>query len=90
MPGSTVIERDVKIPMLLLVYCNEEHESSCSHSALNLRSRMMPAKAGLLWIQLYSYCKKEGIKFGFNFEFLRSATSLIKSSTDFQFSLSTA
>lgn len=34
-----MIERNVDVPMLLLFYCNEEHESSCFPSALNVRSR---------------------------------------------------
>jgi len=33
------MERDVEVPVLLLVYCSEEHEISCSPSALNVRSR---------------------------------------------------
>lgn len=37
--GSTVIEQVVEVPILLLFYCKEEHESSCSSNALNVRSR---------------------------------------------------
>lgn len=37
--GSTAIKQVVEVPTLLLFYCKEEHERSCSPNALNVRSR---------------------------------------------------